>query len=201
MRIIIFLILNISYIHAADLGIRGNIFPIEEESFQEMMKRRISQLNLDKHNNIMKEKLFQKYSNPEPRSIIPRATKTREFKFDPTFVNSKEVKDKNGNIISNIGENVNPLDYIDFDRELFFINALDEKQITWLNKKMPDMHKNSRIILVGGSPMKLNHRIKADIYFDQFSHLTKFFKIENVPAIIYQKKDDKHLTIIEIDIG
>lgn len=200
MRLIIFLLLYIPSLYAADLGVQGNVFPIEEESFQEMMKRRLSKVDLDKHNKIMEQKMFDKLFRPESAKIIPKATEYREFTYNPRFVTSHDIKDGDGNILFKKGTKVNPLDMNDFDRELWFIDALDEKQVTWYRRKVNKIDHKIRIILVGGSPLKLKERVKTEAYFDQNGALTKRFGIEHVPAIVYQKEGDKHLTVMELDI-
>lgn len=201
MRILIFLLLYISHIHAVDFGVRGNVFPIEEEPFQEMMQRRLLRANLEKHNKILEEKMFKKLFKPESVVHIPRAKEYREFIFNPSFVTSDDIKDKEGNIIFKKESKVNPLDFDDFDRELWFIDGLDEEQIIWYRQKAKKIDKKVRLVLVGGSPVKLRDSLKTELYFDQFGHLSKHFGIKHVPAILYQKKGDKYLTIMEIDIG
>ncbi|GHT93168.1 hypothetical protein FACS1894122_07980 [Alphaproteobacteria bacterium] len=54
------------------------------------------------------------------------------------------------------------------------------------------------MILVKGSPLELQKRLHRDIYFDQQGILTSKFGIKHVPAIVFQKADEKFLTILEV---
>ena len=56
-----------------------------------------------------------------------------------------------------------------------------------------------KIILVSGSPLKLERQINQPIYFDQFGELTLKFNITQVPATVEQ--DGKYLRIKQIYVG
>ena len=190
---------------AKDLGVWGAHFTIKEEGFIEMINRRLKNIDFDKENKKMVA-IGQKRIN-EPQAIIG-ITKTKEariFSFDPSYITQEEINISSGEMIIPIGTKINPLDHMNFDRKIFFIDARDEDQVKWLEAEMnTKIHlQESRIILVGGSPLQLMDKLwkigyEDLIYFDQSGEITDKLGIKHVPAIMVQNIGEKVLTIEEV---
>lgn len=201
---------------AVDFGKRGTSFDIYEEGFLEMIARKLNRINLAAENEKMEKIAKNRIINPAPVPGIQPAIKDREFYFDLTYVVTKDVKLPDGETLYKAGTSVNPLDYTDFDRRLYLIDARVDKQIKWLKSKLAnnENHKlrkasidepskfkqkaeiENRIILIGGSPLKLEEELGQKIYFDQAGEITSKTDIRATPAILEQ--EGKMIRIREI---
>jgi len=99
------------------------------------------------------------------------------------------------------GTKVNPLEYMDLNRRLFFIDGRKESQVEWLkeqlNNPLPEKKEpvEDRIILIGGSVFKVKdelaktqeHKVFDTVFFDQHGELTTKFGIKASPAIAAQE--------------
>jgi conjugal transfer pilus assembly protein TraW len=188
---------------AVDLGKRGTTFEIKEEGFVAMMIRKLKTLDLDKENEKMKRIAKDRVENPVPVEGIVPATEYREFYFDPTYTLQEDAVLPCGKVLYYAGTTVNPLEAMDLDRRLFFIDARDQRQIKWLKgqlaKPVPEQTPiiEDRIILIGGSVFELKKQQDlTEVYFDQSGELTTKFGIKASPAIVEQ--EGKLLKIREI---
>ena len=80
--------------------------------------------------------------------------------------------------------------------ELIFFDGEDEEQLKYVIKKYEESEIKPKLILTGGSPIKLEEEYKLDFYFDQRGVLIKQLKIKAVPAIVME--DGKVLKIREV---
>lgn len=187
-----------------DLGVKAKTFPVTEEAFTEMIKRKLGGIDLDAHQKGMQEKAKRKIENPDPvKGIIP-AKENRTFYHDPSYVLDSDVILPCGKLLYRAGTRVNPLDHMDLDRKMIFIDARYQNQKDWLIEYMdqenPHTKEKIRIILVGGSVLKLKEELGKEtgknIYFDQFGELTMKFGIKASPGVV--KQEGKRLKIEEI---
>ena len=197
---------EISY--AADFGVIGQTFPITEESFIAMLKKRLDSVDIEKEQEKVQARAKEQIENPLPVSGITEATKYRVFYFDPSYTLDKDVVLPCGKILHKAGTKVNPLEHMDLNRRLFFIDGRKPKQVVWLKEQLdtkvlaqeqkePKAQREEReqvedrIILVGGSVFKLKEILGKDhedkVYFDQVGELTKKFGIKAVPALVEQE--------------
>jgi conjugal transfer pilus assembly protein TraW len=198
MRYIALFLLFTNNAIAADLGKQGNVFPIEEESFQEMIIRKLGAININKYNKQMEEKMEQIIKNPTPILAITKATENREYLYDPSYVLGEDIFLSNGAVLYKKGHKINPLDFMDFDRNLYFIDALDESQIDWFTQEALKSDEEVRLILVRGSPLEVSDRLNISAYFDQFAHLTKQFGILHVPAMVWHQEGEMCIRVKEV---
>jgi len=190
---------------AKDFGKMGHTFEIKEEGFLSMIMRKLRSVDIDAQNQKMIEIAKKKVEEPD---FVPRITKTikeESFTFDPTYVLQEDIKLPNGKLICSIGTKVNPLDHMEFDRKLYFIDARDEEQVEWLELQLKKQSlsteiekKENRIILTGGRPIDLADRLGTDVFFDQFGELISRFGIKHVPATVEQENGKKVLKVQEI---
>ena len=204
----LFIIFSISTAFGVDLGKRATSFEIKEEGFVAMMKRKIAKIDMEAEREKMGKIAEERVNNPTPVAGMSRATKTQSFYYDPTYTLDKDAVLQCGKILHKAGTKVNPLEHMDLNRRLFFIDSRDKHQVEWLEEQLnnpaPDQKQvpvEDRVILVGGSVFKLKEILPehADkVYFDQHGELTSKFKIKHSPAIAEQ--DGLKIRIDEINL-
>jgi conjugal transfer pilus assembly protein TraW len=178
----------------------GNIFYIIEKPFISMMHERLSKLDLESVRADFMKKSRDRMMNPKPARNLPKSLDSNFHTYDPTYILDRDITMPDGTVIYKKYHKINPLDFMDFDRKLYFIDQRDNEQIDWLKVELADSDESKvkYVILTGGSPAKLEELLDREIYFDQFGELISKFKIMAVPSIVEQKGGDKFLTISEI---
>jgi conjugal transfer pilus assembly protein TraW len=213
MRALIILIL-ISFMQnplvlANDLGKLGNTFRIEEEAFTLMMKRKLAEIDMEAAREKMQKIAIDRVENPAPVIGITVVTENRTFYFDPTYTLDEDAVLPCGKILHKAGTTVNPLEHMDLNRRLFFVDSREASQVEWLqeqlNNPLPEQKEpvEDRIILVGGSVFKLHEILgqkhEDKVYFDQNGELTTRFGIKHSPAIAAQ--EELKIRIDEINLA
>ncbi|WP_218460808.1 type-F conjugative transfer system protein TraW [Rickettsia sp. TH2014] len=171
--------------HIKDYGVKGHVFEIKEESMLSMIKDRLLKAEssgvLKKMQKQFQQKVKARLLRPKPVDGISRTVEPRIFHVDPTYTQSKDIKDAEGNILVPAGTTVNPLQELNWGEPLIFINGEDREQIDWAVKQQ------GKIILVKGSVLELSDQISRAVYFDQGGSLTNKFGIKQTPAIVEQE--------------
>jgi conjugal transfer pilus assembly protein TraW len=183
---------------ATDFGTQGASFKVIEEPFIQMMKNRMEKVDMEAKKEEIQTNVRARVENPTPVTGIQPATKDRVFYFDPSYTLDKDAVLPCGKILHKAGATVNPLEHMELNRRMFFIDARNQGQVEWLQEqlktpspKIKNQLIEDRIILVGGSVFKLkeelgdNHEDK--VYFDQSGELTGKFAIKASPAIVTQE--------------
>lgn len=184
-----------------DFGKVGTSFVVEEEGFIEMMLRKLKEVNWKAENEKMKNIAIRRVQNPIAVAGIKPATENREFWHDPTYTLKEDVVLPCGKVLHKAGKAVNPLDYMDLERKLFFIDGREARQVEWLKQQLvPDSSNEenkpeNRVILVGGSVFDLQEELGSEVYFDQAGELTTRFGIRGSPALA--KQDGKLIRVEE----
>ena len=200
--IVLYVFILSNSVSAKDFGNRGANYPVAEESILLMFQKKLGALDLKKEEERMRKAAVERVKNPAPVSGIVPAKETREFWHDPTYILTEDAVLPCGRVLYRAGTAVNPLDYMDLDRRLFFVDGREKKQVEWLKSRLlPDSSSGAnkiedRIILVGGSPMELQDKLGFEVYFDQAGELTTRFGIKGSPALAEQ--DGKKLKIVEV---
>ncbi|MBA3814614.1 MAG: type-F conjugative transfer system protein TraW [Alphaproteobacteria bacterium] len=187
---------------AKDLGVHGAIAPIEEidplEIIQQKLKVMEDSGELKKRNLELQEKARASVERPKPVEGITRATISRTFIFDPTYIVKEDLYDHKGRVFAKKGTKINPLENISLSQNLVFFDGDDEEQLDWVKEKLSKNAeiKPIRLILVRGAPLKLAEEFEIPVYFDQGGILTTKLGIKHVPAFVSQV--NLHLKIEEI---
>ena len=194
---------------ANDLGKLGNTFRIEEEAFTLMMKRKLAEIDMEAAREKMQKIAIDRVENPAPVIGITVVTENRTFYFDPTYTLDEDAVLPCGKILHKAGTTVNPLEHMDLNRRLFFVDSREASQVEWLqeqlNNPLPEQKEpvEDRIILVGGSVFKLKEVLgqkhEDKVYFDQNGELTTRFGIKHSPAIAAQ--EELKIRIDEINLA
>jgi conjugal transfer pilus assembly protein TraW len=210
MPILIFVIIFLSGLQAAakDFGKVGTTFEIKEESFLEMIQKRLSRVDIDQEQQKMREIARQRVEEPESVGGISQAQENRIFYYDLTFEVKEDIKLPCGKILHKAGTKVNPLDHMSFDRRLIFVDGRSQEQIEWLEKTLAfrkeaeNQEVEDRVILISGRPLELKDRLGREVYFDQHGELMTKFGIRVVPAMVEQEKpEDRMLKVSEVKVN
>jgi conjugal transfer pilus assembly protein TraW len=197
-KLILILCLMIAEVSVAkDLGKEATTFKIEEEAFTVMMKRKLEEVDMEAERKKMEKTAIDRVNNPIPVVGITGAEKNRTFYYDPTYILDEDAVLPCGKVLHKAGTRVNPLEHMDLNRRLFFVDSRNAKQVEWLkgqlNNPLPQQKEpvEDRVILVGGSVFKLQDELedrhKSNVYFDQSGELTTKFGIKHSPAIAMQE--------------
>ena len=204
MAIVLYISTSSNIVFAKDFGNRGANYPVAEESILLMFQKKFAELDLKKEEERMSSIAEERVRNPAPVSGIIPAKETREFWHDPTYILSEDAVLPCGRVLYKAGTRVNPLDYMNLDRRLFFIDGREEKQVEWLKGQLLlgsssfDKKIEDRVILVGGSPPEIQDKLGFEVYFDQGGELTTRFGIRGSPAVAEQA--GKNLKIVEVAV-
>ena len=184
---------------AKDFGVVGRTSEIKEVDAIEEIKGKLSDMEargeLDEHNERMKKEISDRIKSPKSLNLV-RAGEVREYEYDPTLEVKEDLRDARGIVFHRKGTKVNPLDVVSMPYELIFFDGEDEDQLKYVIKKYEESEIKPKLILTGGSPIKLEEEYKLDFFFDQRGVLIKQLGIKAVPAIVMQ--DGKVLKIREV---
>jgi conjugal transfer pilus assembly protein TraW len=199
-------------VFGVDLGKHGQSFAIEEEGFIEMIKRKLAEIDINKEQQKMQAIARDRVENPKGGQGIEAAITSRVFYFDPSYTLEEDAVLPCGKILHKAGTKVNPLEHMDLNRRLFFIDARKNNQVAWLQERLNNPlakqeqkeQVEDRVILVGGSVFKLQELLgdeHADrVYFDQAGELTSKFGIKASPAVVEQEEFRLKIEEILIDM-
>lgn len=189
---------------ARDLGTHGVTYPIEEEDpialIQQKLKVMEDNGELKKHNLELQKRTRASVERPKPVEGITKATKSRIFYYDPTYVVKEDLRDHQGRIFARKESRINPLETVSLSQKLILFDGDDEEQLTWVKEQLAKATETHslRLILVGGAPLKLAEQLKIPVYFDQSGILTQKLGIKHMPVVVSQ--EGLRLRIEEIEL-
>lgn len=186
---------------AFDFGKVGTSFEVKEEGFVAMMMRKLKAVDFEAEKEKMTKIAKERVESPSPIIGINPATESREFWHDPSFILPKDVSLPCGKVLYVAGTTVNPLDHMDLERRLFFIDGREEGQIEWLKEQLQegkDGNLEKQVILIAGSVFRLQEELGKEVYFDQSGEITSKWGIKASPAIAEQ--DGKMIRIREVEL-
>lgn len=189
--LLLFLFNCLDDVRAADWGVHGALFPIQETSLLEIITNRVKALKkTGKLGSIQKTitaKIRHRVLHPQAAHQLPTASKYASFVFDPSLIVDRDYKDHKGVVFVTKGTRINPLDHYSWGEPLLLINGDDDLQVKWIK------NQKGKIVLIQGSPLELEKNLQRPIYFDQGGRIVTRFCIPAVPAKISQQ--DKHLLV------
>lgn len=186
--LLLILIASFEKAMAKDFGKNGASFEIKEEGFLSMIYRKLEKVDIEQEQKKMQELVRKKIEEPDPIEGIVKAEKNRSFMYDPTYILPDNVYLPDGKLLYFAGTRVNPLDHIELDKKLIFIDGRDKSQIEWFKMQVEDGNasENDKLILVAGRPFDLEKELSREVYFDQHGSLTGKFEIKAFPATVEQ---------------
>lgn len=189
-------------VHSEDLGRYGNLWDIEEQDGVEQMLDKLRQMEKDGRLDTLQEKYKQDFinrmENPAPIAGLSNATEARTYKVDPSIVVEEPILNDKGAIIVPPGTRINPLDYTSWSKSVVLIDARVPEQVDFVKNRLAE-HPNDKIILVGGSYLKLMRELHVRVYYDLNGAFTTRFGLTKVPAVVSQT--GKTLLVQEIVLG
>ena len=152
---------------AADYGVFGALFPVEEPSVLETIYARLHEMDgngeLLQMQKEMQEQAKARIHRPAPVLGLRRAETYRSYTVDLSITLNRDLADHRGVVFARAGTKVNPLDHSRFNKRLIFIDGDDPDQVDWA----VDLAANnpSKIILTNGSPLELTEQHRVLFYF------------------------------------
>jgi conjugal transfer pilus assembly protein TraW len=187
---------------AKDFGVVGRTSEIKEVDAIEEIKGKLSDMEargeLNEHNERMKKEVSDRIKSPKSLNL-GRAGEVREYEYDPSIEVKEDLRDARGIVFHRKGTRVNPLNVVSMPYELIFFDGEDEDQLKYVIKKYEESEIKPKLILTGGSPVRLEEEYKLDFYFDQEGEIIKKLGIKAVPAIVMQ--EDKVLKVKEVRLS
>jgi conjugal transfer pilus assembly protein TraW len=188
--------------HAANLGVIGHTYPIQEEDFLDFIKKHLTEMQtngqLQQMQTLMNENVKKHIDRPLNLANVTRASQSRSWQFDPSVIVPNNLYDADGHLFAHAGSRVNPLTMITLHSSLVFFNGDDEAQVKWVLSLLKKHSNSLKLVLVNGSVSDQEKWFQLPIYFDQEGRLCHRFHIQHVPAIVKQEGD--HLKISEVGI-
>lgn len=204
MRPVMVLLLMFSMVCSSfskSLGVIGETFPIREMSFLDFIELRLKKLTdsgaIKTMESQWQERATRSADRPTPTGL-PRATRSRQFHYDPSVTLTQAILDEKGRVLYPAGTRVNGLEQRpEYAPCWLFFNGDDESQVRWV---LHEMHRcrNPKLILTGGSVREAEQELDAVIYFDQSARLSSRFQLNAVPARI--RRDINRLQVEELVI-
>jgi conjugal transfer pilus assembly protein TraW len=134
--------------------------------------------------------------NPKPIEGITKTSLARSFYWDPSIIITSDVKLPDGTVLAKAGSRLNPLDTTSMSKALFFFDERDNAQTAMAKRLHTERNGAVKLVLTGGSFVRLMRSWGQQVFYDQGGVLTAKFGITQVPALVAQ--DGKRLRIDEM---
>jgi conjugal transfer pilus assembly protein TraW len=184
---------------AANLGVQGSVYEIGEQNALMWIRERLTMMEIngeiEAQNQKLKQQALATIERPTPMHLKPTQHE-RIFEKDLTLTVPKDIKDASQKILYLAGTRINPLINMFSHKSLIFFDGDDLQQLNWA---LQEYKKGFvKLVLIKGAPVALMRQYDIPFYFDQGGKLSQYFELEQVPAIVRQKKDK--LIISEIKL-
>lgn len=181
---------------AQSFGVVGEVFPVKEKSFLELIEERLKVLAANGELEAINQRWLNQVANHTNRPAplgLERANSSTTHNYLPEITLSQDIKDSKGRVLFSEGTKVNALKQMpSYQLCWFFLNAEDEAQLRWAEKQTC---QNPKWVLTGGAINLAEKRLQAVVYFDQSGRITKKLNIQHVPAKV--SRIGNYLVILE----
>lgn len=170
---------------AKDYGSLGQLYPIHEQDFLEMVREGFVQMEADgRMERIRKESVAQvKRSVERPRGAsLPLAQVPRSFTVDLTITLERDLSDQNGTIFARAGTKINPMFYSRFNKRIVMIDGDDPEQVDFALSEGNEL--DTLIVLARGAPLKLMRAHGRKFWFDADQQMLTKFNIQALPSVV-----------------
>lgn len=177
--------------NAKNVGVIGEVFPVEEPDLLVYMKAKAAQMMQDGEWQA-KMSAFQNQARQALQHLPPVAESTtttvaRTWTLDPTFTLHHTLYGANGQVIASAGTTINPLDKVQLNETLIFFDARDKAQVAWANAFLAKTQGQVKPILVGGDWIDLSKAWQRQVYFDVNGTISHRLQITHVPSVVTQQ--------------
>lgn len=181
----ILLIFWLSSAKAQDLGVHGPTFAIGEASLWDVIQKKLQ--DAQKNHASFQKKLTDRVRHqalyPAAVAGLTRAVTPRSWLYDPSVRLTRDVIDEKGRTVIPKGTVVNPLKTVSWGAPLIFVQGEQADQMAWAQHQDP----HAQWVLVNGSPVAWEKKLKRPVYFDQGGVLIRRLGIRAVPAVVRQE--------------
>ena len=186
---------------AADLGVRGQTWPVAEPDLLEEIEARLSAMResgeLARLEAEARARARSRLEQPDPVAGVAPARERRSRLFDPAIVVDRELRSPDGTLIAAAGTRLDPLAGMTLARDLLFIDARRDAEVAWaLAHRRP-----AKIVLLAGRPLDLARRHGEPVFFDQGGRLAARLGLRFTPALVEQAGSKLRITEIPLADG
>ena len=191
-----FLYFALSASHAKSFGVVGEVFPIAEKSFLQLIHEKLQALEAAGTLKTMQQQLTNvvtQHIDRPARLALSRATRTSTHIYIPEVTLDQDIKDARNHILFTKGTHVNALQKLpSYQPCWLFFDADDVAQMHWVQQQAC---KNPKLILTGGAVSVAQKEFHDEVYFDQAGKITDKLHITHVPCKVV--REHNHLRIVE----
>ena len=186
---------------AADLGVRGQTWPVAEPDLLEAIEARLSAMResgeLARLEAEARARARSRLEQPDPVAGVAPARERRSRLFDPAIVVERELRSPDGTLIAAAGTRLDPLAGMTLARDLLFIDGRRDAEVAWaLAHRRP-----AKIVLLAGRPLDLARRHGEPVFFDQGGRLAARLGLRFTPALVEQAGSKLRITEIPLADG
>lgn len=171
--------------HSKSFGVVGEVFPIAEKSFLQLIEERLAALNSSGELKALNQRWVQavaEHANRPKALTLSRTQRSLHHTYLPEITLTQDITNEKGQILYSKGTHVNALQQMpSYTPCWLFFNADDEAQLNWALLQKSSC-SNPKLILTGGAINAAEKKLNAVIYFDQAGKITRKLHIAHVPA-------------------
>ena len=184
---------------AADLGVRGQTWPVAEPDLLEEIEARLSAMResgeLARIEVQARSRARSRLEEPDPVAGVAPARERRSRLFDPAIVVERDIRSPDGTLIAAAGTRLDPLAGMTLARDLLFIDARRGAEIAWAFAH----RRPAKIVLLAGRPLDLARRHGEPVFFDQGGRLAARFGLTATPSLVEQAGSKLRITEIPLE--
>ena len=174
-------------VSAKDLGVWGEVWPIEESDLLEEVEDTLELLQRSGEWARMEEeakaRARARLEAPPPVPGIVPSLEPRSWLHDPAIVVQEDILGPGGAVIARAGTRIEPLSHRPMTRTLLFIDGTRPVEVRWALAQVAP----TRIVLLSGRPFDLARAHGRAFYFDQAGVLAARFGLKATPARMRQE--------------
>ncbi|HDV8339568.1 TPA: type-F conjugative transfer system protein TraW [Enterobacter hormaechei] len=183
---------------AKNLGTWGEMYPIAEQDMLTTIQTRLKAMEasgeMAREQEAFKQRVIENTLRPRPVEGLTLAQENTTHYIDPSLTVSEDLKDHQGRVFARKGQVINPLDTVPFTDTLYFIDADNPQQLSWMKAQKPGT-LTYRVILVNGDIREATKALDTRIYFDQDGTLSRKFELKSIPARVTLSEDRRRLRV------
>ena len=183
---------------AADLGVRGQTWPVAEPDLLEQIEGRLSEMResgeLARLEAEARARARSRLEAPDPVAGIAPARERRSRLFDPAIVVDRDIRSPDGTLIAAAGTRIDPLAGMALARDLLFIDGRRKVEIAWALAH----GRAAKIVLLAGRPLDLARAEGRPFFFDQGGQLAARFGLTATPSLVEQAGSKLRITEIPL---
>lgn len=174
-----------SPIYSKDFGAVGQLYPIHEQDFLDMVRKGFIAMEDDgRMERIRTESVAQVKRRVErPRGAkLPTAQVARSFTVDLSITLERDLSDQEGRIFARAGTVINPMLYSRFNKRIVMIDGDDPEQVDFALSKGNEL--DTLIVIARGEPLNLMRAHGRKFWFDADQQMLTKFGVEALPSVI-----------------